>query len=284
MLESNAAARALKRLLKTYAFPAGVVRTVLAGPLRGMQVRISERTGWSVLYGGWEPAAQRVYRELVSSGAVVYDLGANTGLHTLLFARLAGPAGQVVAFEPLPANAEDLEETLRLNRISNVEVRRVAAGNQDGFAELKLGIRPTQGSLVGIGCETGETLTVRVARLDTLIGQGTRPPDFVKIDIEGAEADALAGLEQTAARYHPTIALDLHTPEQDRRCGAFFARLGYQVYRMDRNRGRFRSHAGLLTAIARLDRPWPDPAGIWGAVLAVHPARVSPAQLQALVR
>src|SRR5262249_50318648 len=163
------------------------------------------------------------YQRFVSPGSVVFDLGANTGIHTLLFSKLAGRQGRVVAFEPLPENATILRSLLALNDVTNVEIRTEALSDASGRATFKLGMDPKQGSLVGIGRETGTEITVDLESLDNLIERGLPTPDFVKIDIEGAESAALAGFRRNIARTYPSFAIELHTPEEDVRVGIFLA-------------------------------------------------------------
>src|SRR6266516_3967353 len=93
-----------KRLIREFFYPLGSQATIQRGPLRGCRYMVSEQAGWSPILGRWEPEAQQVYSQLVSRNEVVWDLGANTGIHTLLFSQLVGEGGTVVAFEPLPVN------------------------------------------------------------------------------------------------------------------------------------------------------------------------------------
>jgi FkbM family methyltransferase len=63
-------------------------------------------------------------------GQVVYDVGANTGIHSLLFSRLVGPGGSVYAFEPLSENILEIESIKRLNAASNIVVVAEAIGDR----------------------------------------------------------------------------------------------------------------------------------------------------------
>src|SRR5690349_4931287 len=109
-----------KRLISELLYPLGSEATIRLGPLKGCRYVVTEQSGWSPVLGRWEPEAQRLYRMLVEPGEAVWDLGANTGIHTLLFARLAGNTGEVVAFEPLQVNVEQIRQTCRLNGVGNV--------------------------------------------------------------------------------------------------------------------------------------------------------------------
>jgi len=263
------------RLVRRALFPIGSVATIRGGPLRGWRYRITEEAGWAPVFGRWEPEAQRAYAQLVRPAEVVWDLGANTGIHTLLFAKLAGPGGQVVAFEPLEANARQIRETCTLNAVANVVVVEKAVSDSSGTQTFRLGKDDKQGSLVGIGCEDGTTMEVPCTTLDDFL-ESARRPDFVKIDIEGAESRALRGFERVR-ECRPTFAIDLHTPSEDVAVGLWLRAHGYRAFRLldatSRAHGTSRRE---FTPIADLAGGWPDPAGLWGTVIAVHPSRAAP--------
>ena len=265
------------RVTKTFGqrviYRRGGVARILRGPLRGYRYRVTERSGWAAIWGGWEPAAQRLYQELLKPGQTVYDLGANTGVHSMLFAKLVGQSGVVYAIEPLPANAQEIVEVLSLNRISNVQIVEKAVSDGAGHALFRLGAHAKVGTLSTRGEQSDETIEVGVETLDGLVDAGLRPPEFIKMDIEGTEGAALHGgkglLEKGMA---PTWSIELHTPEQDIECSQFLAERDYKMYRFDPDQlfGRVR-----LTEVRKSGVGWPDPDGAWGAILAIHRSNVS---------
>ena len=94
---------------------------MLLGPLRGALWLPRSATAGSWL-GTYERELQEVFTAHVRPGDVVFDVGANVGFYSLLAARLVGPKGRVVAFEPAARNVALLEQHLRLNRVTNVIV------------------------------------------------------------------------------------------------------------------------------------------------------------------
>src|SRR5437870_1870688 len=110
----------IKNIIKRVFFPEGSIRRVLWGPGRGLRYRVFPGYGWAYIYGGWEPKLVHVMSRHISLGATVYDLGANYGMHTLLFARLVGESGRVYAFEPHPGVFASLNEQLTLNDLRTV--------------------------------------------------------------------------------------------------------------------------------------------------------------------
>jgi len=100
-------------------------------------------TRWPALYAAAlrrRPARDMdkiAFLGLVRPGDVVFDVGANLGYYTVLFSHLAGPRGEVHAFEPVPATFERLRESLaREQRFPNVRARRAAVGDREGSAVL----------------------------------------------------------------------------------------------------------------------------------------------------
>src|SRR5438034_6125991 len=91
----------VRGVAKTLIYRPGTVTTIRLGPLRGCRYVVGEHSGWAPITGHWECGAQAVYCRFVNAGDIVYDLGANTGLHSLLFSRLVGHRGLVFAFEPV---------------------------------------------------------------------------------------------------------------------------------------------------------------------------------------
>jgi FkbM family methyltransferase len=164
------------------------------------------------LLGTHDHEVQVALARLIRPGMTVYDVGANVGFTAVLAARLVGPEGQVVCFEPVPENARRIEENARLNDFRQVVVRQEALGGETGQARFLLSARPTWGKLQLSGRSpdqpSGETV-VAVRRLDDLI-DSLPPPAFIKMDIEGAEVDALRGARSMLERHRPVVLVELH--------------------------------------------------------------------------
>jgi FkbM family methyltransferase len=134
------------------------------------------------------------FSQFVHSDDLVFDVGANDGRYT---SEMLALGGKVVAVEPTP----ELAALLR-RRYPNARVVEAAAGAAPGKAVLHIGLDPIFSTLsdewmavTPTPVWSGESLTVQVVTLDDLIAQhGT--PQYLKIDVEGYEADVLAGLSQ----------------------------------------------------------------------------------------
>ncbi len=168
----------------------------------------------SFVMGTHDPVTQVALKSLLQPGMTFYDVGANVGFFSVIAARLVGAGGRVVAFEPLPVNARAIRHNAQLNGFTHIDAREQALGGSDGEASFMLSAEPTWGKLTSVGKapdqHTGETV-VAVRRLDGLIEQeGLPPPDVMKIDVEGAELEMLAGAERTLRARRPVILMELH--------------------------------------------------------------------------
>jgi FkbM family methyltransferase len=180
-------------------------------------------------------AMDRLYAQFVRPSDLVFDVGSHVGDRVASFRRLGA---RVVACEPQPA----LVKTLRLiyGRNSAVTIEPVAVGASSGEIELKINVdNPTvstaskefvKASKSAPGWEGqswGKSIKVPMTTLDALIARHGLPV-FMKIDVEGFEADALAGLTQSV----PTLSFEFTTIQRDvaRDCLTRCQALGYSRY------------------------------------------------------
>jgi FkbM family methyltransferase len=167
---------------------------------------------WSGLYEG---PLQRLCRRVVRRGTVAYDVGAHVGFYSLLFSRLVGPTGRVYAFEPVETHISWLRKHLQVNRVRNVIVCPVAVGGTTRFGTMTIEAF-TEGSRIS---ESGPGSPVQIVALDDWVRRGhILPPHAIKMDIEGAETEALVGLEQTVLRSRPWFFLSTHGAPARRAC------------------------------------------------------------------
>lgn len=214
-------ARVVKRLAVVVPF----------GEARGLRFRAPGGTlGYAL--GLEEPLVQRALRAHLRPGQTFYDLGANVGFFTLLGARRVGPSGRVYAFEPLPEAAAQLRANVARNGFAHVEVVEAAASDRAGTATLLVGAASQVAKLEGAPGPLGvpaRSVQVPVVALDALVESGAiAPPDFVKIDVEGAETAALRGMEQTLRRHRPGVLCELHGTHAD--VAAVLRACGYELH------------------------------------------------------
>ena len=161
--------------------------------------------GRDVLADNYEKDVAAVFRRVLRPGMAVVDVGANIGYFTMLSASLVGAAGRVLAVEPNPRNARMLEASRRLNGFDQVTVAQVAAGRETAI--LVLHAAHSNGTTSQPAADLDALLaaeTVPALRLDDLMPAGT-PIGLMKLDVEGAEYNALLGARGILERDRPIL-------------------------------------------------------------------------------
>jgi FkbM family methyltransferase len=149
---------------------------------------------------------------VLSPGETFWDVGANLGYFTLLAATGLKNTGRVVAFEPGRAAYAHLTANLALNSFTNILTCPLAVTDQEGEMVLYSapGLADGRANLFQPGA--GQTETEKVQAL-TLDGWRQRerqaPPDFIKLDVEGAELAALTGATATLAAGEPLLLVEM---------------------------------------------------------------------------
>jgi FkbM family methyltransferase len=149
------------------------------------------------LFGSFEPEQTALIESIVKPGDVVVDLGAHIGYYTLLFSKLVGPTGRVIAFEPSPDTCAILRRNVANNGLVNVTIENAGAGESSHSGVLHVGENRLDYHTGGEA--GGNTVPIEVVALDAYFPEGATV-DFVKMDIQGAEPAALRGMERLLAR------------------------------------------------------------------------------------
>jgi len=187
-----------------------------------------------IVRGTLEPPVQEALRRLLAPGAVFFDVGANIGFFTILGARLVGPQGRVVAFEPVPACARAVARNIELNGFGQAEIREQAVGARSGSARLLVVGEASWSHLASTGrhADVREEIDVAVVSIDELVAAGAiPPPDVLKVDTEGAELQAIEGMRATIERHRPAIVCELHDTNAE--FCALMAELNYATTNLD---------------------------------------------------
>lgn len=169
-----------------------------------------ENISWAdkVRRGKWERRVTAFLTGALQSGDVFFDVGAWTGPYSLLAARLVEPAGWVYAFEPDPVARRLLERNVATNGVRNVTVLPYGVTDQAGAAWLNSPRLGGSQSTVDPGAGVVQVPTVT---LEGFCEHHGIYPQVIKIDVEGGEAQVVAGAS-TVLRRARAIALELHEP------------------------------------------------------------------------
>ena len=218
--------------------------------------------------GRYEPQETQLALRILQPGMTVVDVGANWGYFTLACAHAVGPLGRVLALEPHPRLAAMLAENVRANGLSQVEAVTLAAGSgpgRRGFVAFDEGGGNWGLSRAAQPAEAADFESASAA-LDALADErGWGRIDLLKMDIEGAEADAIAGMAAglSLGRYR-FVLLECH-PEQIaasgstlEACLSAFERAGYRGWHIDHSADMHRRTASgavpLRDLLAPIDR------------------------------
>jgi FkbM family methyltransferase len=145
-----------------------------------------------------------------------WDLGAHYGLYSVGLARRVGRTGEVAAFEPNPLSFRRLAYHGRLNRLPQLKLFQSAVSDCSEPTELyTYGELESTTTHLRYEDETAQAacrpIRIKSVRLDELVADGRlRPPDFVKIDVEGHAHRAVAGMAKTLAQKRPIFFIAFH--------------------------------------------------------------------------
>ncbi len=211
---------------------------IQSGPARGLKFDAGPDTD-HFIGGNYELPVQSVFEQWIRRDDVCYDIGANLGFLTLLASRLAGPSGSVHAFEPVPRNAATIQRNAQLNQLMNIVVYPLALSSVSGTAELLLAEHAGGAVLSSVGVpppDPAGKVVVETAALDEFVSRrGLPAPNFVKLDVEGAELDVLKGMTCILRESQPKILIEVDDAVREvcerkmADCAAFLRDFGYQL-------------------------------------------------------
>ncbi len=165
--------------------------------------------GRHVVANVFEPEVAAAFRQVLRPGMAVVDIGANIGFFSMLSASLVGASGAVLAVEPNPENGRMIEASRRLNGFAQVTLAQVAAGRALGV--LVLNTTHSNGTTSEPAEDPGALLqarTVPCVPVDALVAASwpaERRVGLLKVDVEGAEYNALLGAQGVIGRDRPAI-------------------------------------------------------------------------------
>jgi FkbM family methyltransferase len=200
-----------------------------AGPIAGAELYVAPEAvdTWRAMIAGVHD--QHLFDALARycplDGLVCWDVGAHFGYHSLSFAALAQSSGQVIAFEPNPANVSRLVMHLEHNPAlaSRIKVRPMALSDSEGRAAFRFSDHVESGMSTGgyLASATPpndpssykwfRSILVETSTVDRLVKSEELPaPDVMKIDVEGAEAAVLRGGRNVIPCRRPILLIEVH--------------------------------------------------------------------------
>ena len=155
--------------------------------------------GVPMALGMYEPHVVAALKKMLRPGMRCLDIGAQPGFFTCLMASRVGESGSVTAFEPMPKSFRILERNVLENKFFGRVIRHnVAASAKTSEVD---GVAVSNMYVVG-NVDGGEPVRFKTIPIDEVV---IEPIDLVKIDIEGHEPSALAGMCKIIGRFRPVI-------------------------------------------------------------------------------
>ena len=212
---------------------------ILLGPLKGAYLFMALRTGLKKYLGVYEKDQTDFMCKLVKKDYCCFDLGSHIGYFTMLFAKLAGENGKVFSFEPIKEGYEFQNKSIQKNNFKNVKVFNFAVGDkeveQKAYVFSDSGMAHFDKSILGLE-EDHQSDVFQIKTLDSvpevveLSGL-----DFMKIDIEGYEYNALLGGINTIKKHKPEMFIEIHSPENYKGIYNLLKEIGYKFFDLENN-------------------------------------------------
>jgi FkbM family methyltransferase len=168
----------------------------------------------------YEPEVRLALVECLKPGKVVYDIGANIGIFSLLMSYLVKQNGKVYAVEPEMNNFKHLVDSIKANNLNNIIPMQMALGATEGFLQFDRRGGSFSGRIIDSDVQytpTKNIIPMTIMSVDSLVRNGIAdPPDLIKIDVEGFEGKVVLGMRDVIAKYGPVIICELHGHLGDR--------------------------------------------------------------------
>ena len=174
---------------------------------------ISKTLRGSKFFKKWhrEPEFMDIMESEVSTGDIAFDLGANIGYAAMHLAKFVGPSGKVYAVEPSPRNFEILSESIKINGWEErIEASPIGISDRSGTEQLHLSDASNLNSFIKTK-HSQHCIDIEIASIDDFF-RDRGFPNFIKMDIEGAEVKALAGTEEILEKEDSSmkILMEIH--------------------------------------------------------------------------
>ena len=184
---------------------------------------------------------QRKYPELfflkkiIRPGFTCLDIGANLGYYSTFLSRLVGPAGKVMAIEPVPLFQEIWRDNVKASGLANLTMWPYALGGQN--TRIRMGT-PERDGLLHHGMTKimssaqdnyARTYEVEMKIPDELFINLNRL-DFVKCDVEGYEYEVFRNMQETLRKFKPLIQTELNGTENRQQVKDLLTSIGYETY------------------------------------------------------
>ena len=190
------------------------------------------------LYRDYELPTLRFIKEIINEQFTIFDIGSNIGFMSLVF---ANKVKKIYAFEAESNNFNDLISNIHLNSFKNIFAFNIAITNEDKLITFYV----VEGNNSGIHSTLlnkslpQKSIQVQGISIDSFVSQNNiQKVDLIKMDIEGAEMDAIWGMQHLLSRDKPIIITEMAAEQQNLNGVSIksfklnLAQLGYNSYKI----------------------------------------------------
>lgn len=143
----------------------------------------------------------------IGENAIIIDIGANIGNHTLYWAN-ESHAKKIYAFEPIPHTFEILKKNIEINNLQDrVKLHNIGLADQECSGEIKCFCKQNIGGTRLKKLQSDTKFTMPLTTLDSFNITEDKV-DLIKIDVEGMDNEVLLGSKNTIAKYKPVIVIE----------------------------------------------------------------------------
>jgi len=193
---------------------------------------------WSGVSGDLEKMSLQLWIKLCKNAEIIFDIGANTGLYSLI-AKTVNPAAKVFSFEPVNRVYEKLIQNCELNNFQDIVCKQIAVSNYDGEATIYDPLTEHIYSVTvnkDLNPPQTESYEVKVPtiKLSTFISsENIRKLDLMKIDVETHEPEVLEGMEKYLNDHRPTLLIEILNEQIANRVEEIIKDKGYLYFNID---------------------------------------------------
>jgi FkbM family methyltransferase len=180
-------------------------------------------------YGEYSGLEFMLLAQLCKPGDSVIEVGANVGAHTLGLAKIVGPTGRVIAFEPQRIAFQTLCANIAINSLTNVDCHWAAVGVDRSVVQVPELDPRKQNNFGGLSLQNSlRGRPVPCVPLDDLNDVGMLR--LIKVDVEGMEADVLRGASRLIQEFKPSLYVENDRVETSEELIRLIDSLGYNLY------------------------------------------------------
>jgi FkbM family methyltransferase len=188
--------------------------TLLTSKVNGVKIQGYNKSGFGgrgiFLKGIDYELELRYLLHFITEGSVFFDIGANTGVYSMIAAKIVGETGTVISVEPFPEMSARVVKNAQLNNFSNVRVRTFGASDKTGVKTFWLNHGKPNSFSFSMKNGNAESLSFLTVSLDELLDwEKLSRIDYIKIDAEGEEDNVLKGAEEIIKKYKPVIQVEM---------------------------------------------------------------------------